>query len=168
MRRNDRARHQSEPGSAFIETQSASQIGEIFNLRVALASDHISSTVVVRNVKRGQGMGVAFRPVSPEGKEQARSVLERGLNRRRIASPLANRAWTGRARVSFTPEGGHVEPMRNAMQSGPGYAVERSCPNSVRTAPRAPTPSELNDIKICGRQIPNAGFNSKFVPPRTI
>ncbi len=62
-------------GGAFIETQSASQVGEIFNLRVALRSDYISSTVVVRNVKRGHGMGVAFLDLSPEGKSKLEAFL---------------------------------------------------------------------------------------------
>lgn len=62
-------------GGAFIETQSASQVGEIFNLRLALHADYISSTVVVRNVKQGEGMGVAFLDLSPEGRSKLEAFL---------------------------------------------------------------------------------------------
>jgi len=62
-------------GGAFIETRSASQIGEIFSLRVALRTGFISSTVVVRNIERGRGMGVAFLDLSPEGRSQLEAFL---------------------------------------------------------------------------------------------
>lgn len=62
-------------GGAFIETQSGSQIDEIYSLRFALKSDYITSTVVVRNVKQGVGMGVAFLDISPEGKRKLESFL---------------------------------------------------------------------------------------------
>jgi hypothetical protein len=63
-------------GGAFIETRSASQIGEIFSLRLALRSEYISSTVVVRNVRRGEGMGVAFLDLSPEGRSKLEAFLD--------------------------------------------------------------------------------------------
>ncbi len=64
-------------GGAFIETQSTSQIGEIYNLRLALHADYISSTVVVRNVRQGEGMGVAFLDLSPEGRSKLEAFLDR-------------------------------------------------------------------------------------------
>ena len=63
-------------GGAFIETRSGSKVDEIFSLRFALQSDFITSTVVVRNVQLGVGMGVAFLDVSPESRDKLEAFLE--------------------------------------------------------------------------------------------
>ena len=63
-------------GGAFIETRSGSRVNEIFSLRFALESDYIASTVVVRNVQIGVGMGVEFLDLSPEGREKLEAFLK--------------------------------------------------------------------------------------------
>ena len=63
-------------GGAFIETRSGSKVNEIFSLRFALKNDYITSTVIVRNVQVGVGMGVEFLDLSPEGRDKLEAFLK--------------------------------------------------------------------------------------------
>lgn len=63
-------------GGAFLETASASQIGEIFSLRIALKRGYVTSTVIVRNVQKGVGMGVEFLDLSPESLSTLEAFLD--------------------------------------------------------------------------------------------
>lgn len=71
-------------GGAFLETRSGSQIGEIFNLRFAIALGYVMSTVVVRSVQQGVGVGVEFLDLSPESRCRLEVFIaaESGLSNR--------------------------------------------------------------------------------------
>ncbi len=57
-------------GSAFIEYRDQSySVGNILNLRVQLGTEFITATVMVRNTRAGEGIGVEFLDLSPEGRD---------------------------------------------------------------------------------------------------
>ena len=63
-------------GGAFIETGQAFPAGAIVGLRFALGSTFINSTVIVRNVYPGQGIGVQFLDLSPEDRNRLQVFIQ--------------------------------------------------------------------------------------------
>jgi hypothetical protein len=64
-------------GGAFIETgQGGFPAGAIIGLRFALGSTFINSTVIVRNVYPGLGIGVQFLDISPEDRNRLQVFIE--------------------------------------------------------------------------------------------
>jgi hypothetical protein len=63
-------------GGAFIETVQVFPPGSIVGLRFALGSIFINSTVIVRNVYPGQGIGVEFLDLSPDDRHRLKVSIQ--------------------------------------------------------------------------------------------
>jgi c-di-GMP-binding flagellar brake protein YcgR len=70
-------------GGALIETEQGFPEGAIVGLRFALGSISINSTVIVRNVYPGQGIGVEFLDISPEDHNRLQVFIEERVRGRR-------------------------------------------------------------------------------------
>jgi hypothetical protein len=57
-------------GGAFIQAPQAYAVGSVLSLRFALGPNFITATVIVRNVRPGEGFGVEFLDLSPENSER--------------------------------------------------------------------------------------------------
>ena len=57
-------------GGAFIQTPQSYAVGSVLSLRFALRSNFITATVIVRNARLGEGIGVEFLDLSPENSER--------------------------------------------------------------------------------------------------
>ena len=68
-------------GGAFIETGQGFPAGAIVGLRFALGSIFINSTVIVRNVYPGQGIGVQFLDISPEDRNRLQVFIQERAER---------------------------------------------------------------------------------------
>ena len=65
-------------GGAFIQTPQAYAVGSVLSLRFALGSNFITATVIVRNSRVGEGIGVEFLDLSPENSELLDELLGGG------------------------------------------------------------------------------------------
>jgi Tfp pilus assembly protein PilZ len=64
-------------GGTFIKSTGNYQIGSILSLRFPVGQNcFITSTVIVRNARRQEGIGVQFLDLSPEGSERLRAFME--------------------------------------------------------------------------------------------
>lgn len=68
-------------GGAFIESHSIYSVGSIVSLRFMLAKEtnFITCTVIVRNTRGRQGLGVEFLDLSPEDRQRIKSFIEQQL-----------------------------------------------------------------------------------------
>ena len=64
-------------GGAFIATAQGFPVGAIVGLRFALGpAFFINSTVIIRNVNPGQGIGVEFLDISPENRHRLQVFIQ--------------------------------------------------------------------------------------------
>jgi hypothetical protein len=61
-------------GGAFIQTPQTYAVGSVLSLRFAMGPNFITATVIVRNVRPGEGFGVEFLDLSPENSERLEAV----------------------------------------------------------------------------------------------
>lgn len=62
-------------GGAFLELRAAYAVGSILSLQFAISSAFVMSTVIVRNVRPGHGIGVEFLDLSPECRGRLEAFL---------------------------------------------------------------------------------------------
>jgi hypothetical protein len=63
-------------GGAFIETSQIFARGAILGLRFARASTFINSTIIVRNIYPGEGIGVQFLDISTEDRDRLQEFIQ--------------------------------------------------------------------------------------------